>query len=76
LKDHDEMIRRFDTAILGQPQSGGGHTPWPSNDPAKHRQVMASNSVVISIKSSSKRARDTAGASGVLDHQLSSKRQR
>jgi Fungal protein kinase len=55
LKDHDEMIRQFDIAIQGEPCTGG-YTPWPSNDPAKPRQVTAYNSVVLSSKTSSKQS--------------------
>ncbi len=74
LKDHDEMIRRFNIAIQGVPCTGG-HTPWLSNNPAQPQHVVASNSMVYSSKPGTKRSRDQAAISGGLDQQSSSKRQ-
>ena len=73
LKDHVAIIEQFGGAIDGFPNHKTGESwAWP-NDPPNRRQIEASNSVVISSRSSSKWARQVGEENGSLGQQSSSK---
>lgn len=66
LKDHTMILRQFKAALAYE---------WPPSDKAKPQRLMASNSVIYSSSSGSKRSREVAEGNGLFNLLSSSKRQ-